>query len=185
MLPQRCLLAEVFAQMAPSLKMRKSPAYHLVSISQLMGQRQEPIKQVGLCPNEYQMCWIPMECWVHSLPSVLAGAEGCPYLIVTTDQLQRSFTWKISYPNICSATVARNYNPCYARSWTGLPRLVADAKYCLTSQCWRVLFCQLMFVLWNEQSVIRSPDHLYKSLRQYLQKEAVLFFSFTSINLSQ
>ena len=56
MLPQCCLLAEVFAQMAPSLKMRKGPAYHLVSISQLMGQRHEPVKQVGLFPNENQMC---------------------------------------------------------------------------------------------------------------------------------
>lgn len=109
-LSQCRLLTEVLIQVAPSLEMGKSSAYHLVPISQLMGQRHKPVKQVGLFPNENQMCWIPPEYWVHSLSRVLAGAEGCPYLIFTTNQPQHSFTWKISNPNKLSVTVARNYN---------------------------------------------------------------------------
>ena len=128
-LSQCRLLTEVLIQIAPSLEMGKSSAYHLVPISQLMGQRHKPVKQVGLFPNENQMCWIPLEYWVHSLSRVLASAEGCPYLIFTTNQPQHSFTWKISNPNKLSVTVAGNYNRCHARSWTGVPHLASDAKY--------------------------------------------------------
>lgn len=141
-----------------------------------MRQRHKFVKQ-GLFPSENQMGWIPVGSWVHSLPCVLTVAEGCPHLIFTSNQLQNSFTWNISNPNKLPVTRARNYKPWHARSWTRVPRLAADAKSHIAWHLKPEKFpLQLIFALGNEQSVIRSPDHLCKSSRQYLQKKSVCFF---------